>query len=939
MIAPKHRARSFTRLFLALLFIPVGVPAQHWEQESSEDLLLTKGRFADPFVSRYYAPFLNFGWTDYENYREGIPIFKRYDAFGNYLTEGYEVFRMEETRAVAQGEQGSVLLKGQFYENWLRHLIIVDDAYGGWSTRLMVGDAISTTFSPLTLNMARLNGIRWDEASANNRFSIILSRISDPIKLDLKDRLDRGGERRTVTDGVYLMGGHWESHVGDFLILGGTYVNLHRFDSSRGFTTNTRKGLAPPQTSVQEVIVRFQDDSPEDGVGGAAVFAVSATAHIREGGVDRFEKIPASAPEVSEGVAAGPRHVEASGYFENRQGFRIPVFVEYSFPVPDSTVGVKIAAVVGNDYQILTRQDHRYTVSSGGGARTTEFVIARRAEGNVIDMSNKGQVVFEQGMLTGQDVVGLNGSASVSGFEVRGEVARSSTYFQHAADDGERADYDDFGWYVTVEKEIHAVSLGFEGFHIGPKYNTYAFKSAARQKAEANPEFSSDGVQVPFINRTFGVLQNEDIVDSRTAGTHYFFNLDDRQDPASTYRNSGGNKLNNPIYALVDDNDDIDQWPDDWVQDWDIAGRESKYLESDAGVYPFFDFDADGFADNNRNRNELLDSDEPFLMYFTDPREFYFGDDFNNNFLLDMWEDDDQPNYPYFKDEEGFHVTAASSLAPGLEATLGRYSVDQIAGGGHNDVTYGRLRYEWSQGDHWRLRLDHESKTVEDDIANPYFDFRVDLISDGRLVPMQFFFPDLLEARDSFVNRGLLHVEYKPGRYWNINAKLRYELNDQQATTLDNGDVQPEDDVDFVGYLIKGDYTRHYGRMAFMPRFKLQYRRQERSTIALPLREDLILAPLVRIDYHLTHRSTIAIGAQGLPLLVDRRIDFRDRDNDAKHQTYQLAWINQSNFGGYKIGTEAGAEYRSINFDVSGLPDESFVRFFFKMFAGVGTVQ
>jgi len=61
--------------------------------------VLTKGRFQDPFLSRYEGPYLNYGWTDYEQYRAGIPIFKSYDAFGNYLTEGYEVFRMEEFRA------------------------------------------------------------------------------------------------------------------------------------------------------------------------------------------------------------------------------------------------------------------------------------------------------------------------------------------------------------------------------------------------------------------------------------------------------------------------------------------------------------------------------------------------------------------------------------------------------------------------------------------------------------------------------------------------------------------------------------------------------------------------------------------------------------------------------------------------------------------------
>jgi len=920
-------AKSIVRYLLAsLLLFPGAVGAQESEGEIKEALVLTKGRFRDPYISRYSAPYLNYGWIDYEHYREGIPIFKRYDAFGSYLTEGYEVFRMEEFRAANEGQPGSVLLKGRFYQNWLRHLIIADDAFGGWSTRVMVGDAIRTSFTPLTLDLARYNGVRWDQASANNRFTVLISRFSDPLKLELKNQLGPGGQRQTIFDGLFLMGGHWESHVGDFLVLGATFVNMHRFDSTKGFGTNTRKGLAPPFTVPRELVVRFQDDSPDDGLGGAKVFDVRGTVQIRESGEQRFEEILPARIEQSAGVVEGPRHLEASGRFADRSGLLLPVFVDYIFAVPDSAVGFEFSALVANDYRILLRQDHDFLDPSRNRAddRSTDFTIVRRAEGNVVDQSNRRRVVFEHGMQTGQEILGCNARLELKGFDIRGEVARSTHYAQYAARAGDRNDYRDFAWFINVQRRLSGLALGFESFRIGPKYQTYAFKSMARQNAEARPDLGRDGVDL-------------DIQDQRTTGTPYYFNTL-RQDPIDTDFNEGGNKLNNPIYSLVDDNDDMDQWPDDWVQDWDVANREIKYLESDAGIYPFFDFDADGFPDNNHNRNHLPDSEEPFLMYFTDPKEFYFGDDINNNFVLDMWEDDDQPNYPYDKDEEGIHLVAALEPFAGLTLIAGRYDISQIAGGGRNEVTYGRFKYELGPSKGWWLRLDHESKAVRDDIANPFFDFRVEALSDGRLVPEQRFFPDFLDARDSSVNRGMLHLKYRPGQRWNFNAKFRYELNDQHARVFSTGETQSADDLDYVGFLAKGDYTRRMGRWTFMPRFKVQYQRQERASLGLAFLDEFALLPIVRIDYHLTTRSQFRFGAQGLPLVKDRRIDYRDRDNDSNKQSYILTWFNRTDYGGYKLGTEAGCEYQTTDFDVRGRSDVGYVRYFVHMFAGVGTL-
>ncbi|HJP31443.1 MAG TPA: hypothetical protein QGF95_12905 [Candidatus Latescibacteria bacterium] len=915
--------RRLCQVIVALLLCGATVQAQ---QDSRQQISLSKARFGDRFLSRYDASYLNYGWVNYQNYREAIPIFKRYDALGNYLTEGYEVFRMEEFRKASAVQDGSLLWKGRFYQNWMRHLIIASDGYRGWTTRITVGDAIRTQFTPLTLDMARFNGVRWDMASSNNRFTLLVSRLSDPIKLDLKNQLGPGGQALRVNDGLYLMGGHWESHVGDFLVLGATYLNIHRFDATRGFTTNTMKGLTPPSTTLSSVVVRFQDDSPEDGVGGAVVFDVKAVARIIENGQERFEELEIDDIERSDGVIDAARHVEASGTFVNRDNQNIPNFIEYVYEVPDSTHGVEFSTIVANDYRILIRQDHLYRDSRGrNNRRETNFLIVRRADDNVVDLSNRRRVVFEHGMQTGQDVVGLNARLRLKGFDVNGEIARSSDFFQFASEHGSRSDQDEMAGYVTVSRELPGLSLGLEAFHIGPAFGGFQHKSQARENAEMSGDLSTDGVE----------LENEHI---RTLGTKYFFNVA-RQDPIGTDVTEGGSSTNTPIYALVDDNDDMDQWPDDWVQDWDIAGRRIKYLESDAGIYPFFDDDVDGYADNNRNRNQSADSEEAFLMYFTDPREFYWGDDFNNNFVLDAWEDDDQPNYPYYKDERGFHAVIEFEPQHDVSVILGRYDVDQVAGSGGNEVDYGRISAQRQLTPTLWVRADHESKSVKDDISNPYFDFVLREQTQGRLIPFQFFFPDEIEYRDSFVHRGLWHAKYRPNVAWQFNAKARYETNSQNAVTLVDGTRRPKDAYDFIGFLAKGGYVRKLGRWTLMPRFKVQYMKRERDSVPLPIVEGLLLAPILRADYHLTTRTTIRLGAQGLPLLNDRRIDYRDGDNDSNHRTYLITYYNQSDFGGYKVGTEVGAEYRLQDFDLKGRSDESYVRYFVRMVAGVGKVR
>ena len=897
-------------------------------------------RFGDAFMGRWQPRYSSYGWDDYQNYRlNTTPYLRNYDSFGNFIADGYEIFQFQEyrTRAPLIGSEGN---KGQFYQNWLHHLIVADDSYGSWSTRVIVGDFIHTTFTPLTLDMVNFNGIRFDAASVgNHELTLIVSRISDPLKQKLTGpgenfnvALGKRGDIENVNDGVYMMGGHWESGVGDNLVFGASYVNLHRFDSQRGFRTNTRKGLAPPNSVPNQIIVRFEDDSPEDGIGGAAVFDLVATVTMGpafddpDAGETRVTLAP-QPPELSPGAVVRGRHLEASGVFRT-DGIDRPVYIDYTFDLEAAglnnteVVGVEFSALVANDYKISLAQNHtQRTGPRSTVRRETDFQTIRRAENNIVDMSNKQFTRFDYGLSTGVEVFGVNGRLLVPGLEMHGELAKSANHFQYPSALGKRSDFDDVAGYLTVDKEWSHWSFGAELFSIGAKYTSY------------NPHPSDPRNPVP-------------------TGEVFYFNPEQeagrerlRQDFYADAQ-PGGSAIN-PFYTFVDDNDNMlyDERADNWVR---LKGGGTP---KEGSIFPYFDLDQDGHQDTNRNRNEFADWDEPFLMYFSDPQEFHFGDDYNNNFITDAWEDDSLPNYPYYKDEQGLHLLTALEPLNGLKLSVGRYDVDQIAAGGHNDVVYGKVNLDRHSVSRWRVRWDHESKSVKDDISNPYFRFLlqegIEVELDRRNVNVgalsgsrytQTFFSDELEARDSFINRGLFRAEYQPRERWNIEGRLRYELNHQNARRFASGNEQLEDDIDFYGAILRTDYSYRWGSLDLSPRFKAMYRLWERSSEGGPFLESLQVLPILRADYHFGSGSQLRLGVQGLPLLADRRKDFANAANDADLRSWTFMWFNETEYEGYRLGLELGILREEVDFDNPDRPDTRFTRFFVRMLSGSPTL-
>ena len=128
--------------------------------------------------------FLNYGDKNYISYKRELDADKRFDPLGNFLLEGFRLLGYNEARPGRPfvvdvqrkdlSEIGSVQLKDTLWLSSFLELAIFQDSIAGWEARFTVGDDIRTRFTPLTLNLVRMTGMRFDVASPrHHKFTLV----------------------------------------------------------------------------------------------------------------------------------------------------------------------------------------------------------------------------------------------------------------------------------------------------------------------------------------------------------------------------------------------------------------------------------------------------------------------------------------------------------------------------------------------------------------------------------------------------------------------------------------------------------------------------------------------------------------------------------------------------------------------------------------------
>ena len=988
-----HVSNAIPALLLGLLIWGVsGVDIQAQTQMKNRDFL----HLGDP------EPYLNYGRTMFEPYPDVLTSRNQYDRLGNFLMRGYNMFRLDDVRPGF-----SQVSRHRLYAQWFNSMIITSDTYRGWNYSLTVGDEIRTKLSDMTVKHPRWDGIRIDGAASDNQFTLMFTRGEQTASLPKFSTFESGRERSSVV----AFGGHWQTELGDILQLGATYYNQHMADSFNSdgsfLKGDTPYSILPPNF----ITVAIEDDSPEEELQGARVYRVDIFV-VGESGADEVRITTAEnadrerwtiRPDLALAVEGGRRTVGEEGWqvvgndrilFQ----FQMPEFVlpgaEDYAANPDVTLGgitiksVRFQVDIEGDYRIGVRQKHlffdqkaynknidkgyspiaesersreRYVNpftglkgADGGDDETDDdaalltpveaaaegydvfrrwpvppdpmvnpfqqykwdqdaddiFYTVKRAKGR---NRGRGVVEFDYGIPSGQAIYGLDWKLKLKDMTLKGELVTNPQHFIFPVgrNAGDRSSKRTWAYYLTLDRKLGpSLQLGGEIF-------------------DFDPDFSGN-------------------YDSRRGGIPFF----------TDRARSGGNVSVMEEFRLMADNDDNDQFPDD-----SLPESPSSFL-TDAGIFPGRDENGDLVPDSDQNFNGIPDWKEPILFYDSNPPEFVYGIDLNNNGMVDYRENDDQPDYPYRRDRRGVHLFAAKDELGilGRWASLGAYRIKENAGGNEASAFYLRWEYYKASPIFGSIRINDDIKLVKDQIRDDVYiwkDYPFDVeVPHPRIdgdeirqidLNSQLFPPqvDPLRMKNSLVNTLFFESRFSQILDLNIVNNLQYVRNSQREDEFDDGSMQ-ESDVRTIWTLVnKADYTLRLGdSFKLRPMFKhLLFREtsgnRERETEEITgekmaYRSTSVYTPIMRADYHFTPKFFMQVGFQGFPFWRYRFKDRVNEENDFKQWDLVVMMTNRSDYWGYSIASQFGYARTNRKYDEEGQEalNERNSRIFFDLIGG-----
>lgn len=957
------------------------------------------------FISsdRDKGTYQNYSGRNYENYSSVLLRRKFYDSFGNFLVDGVTIFGLNEEQRPSTSVLDiptSSLSKSRFYSSYFSNLVILNDSYSGLTSRLMIGDAIRTKFTSLTLDKARFNGIRWDAATPKYRGTVVASRVSDPARMNPEVILTTRQQVRRVREWTaYLLGGHFETDIGDVLTVGATYVNQHQRRSSIDSKEISLRGI--PANAVPRVIfVRIKDESPGDNSGP---IIYNTPQIIINGKPHQMTNINGRAPDPSKVdlrfpiqywvienyehlyVATYPARDTVSQtdyvyYRDKAAGTRLPRYptqlrsdrrdleynLTYAYVIPPQVYSVDFSVILANDYKVEAAHDwinnvddyetpgfrsHGDSIVIGNLAVPTFFRNMAQAPGNVKDGSNRKVVYFSYGLVSGMSVYGLNFKLDWQGFRIEGEFVRSTEFLKYPI--GRGAIFEDGGgaFFVRGTKRFGRLQLGAERYNIDPRFTSFL-----NIYTMDNSFYGMQNTPIPPDFLGF----DEDVLLTATSATS---SLPGEYVPGR----AGG-----AVYSLVDDNDDNDRWEDGFYHynvrptpnllngdvvnfnhrlgfpgfgDPFLMGYRQNINElqglgdiirrPDAGIFPGKDKDRDGIPDDDRNSDGIPDYVQDFLTYYTDPPFFNYGDDWNNNGVIDEQENDILPDYAYNPDLNGYHLFAGFDIIQAMNLRVGTLREKATARGGKNYSDYVRWTYEASTPRFGGMNLLYIYKRVQDNIPNNGYQFISPLTIFSATPEFTF---DPLEYKNSRVHQLYLGTVYTQIPGVRIENNVKYEHNTQFAIGLGlrdvrgnflNPDEQKDGFITKLGLVNKIDYTFRLlnNQLLLIPQLKVRTQKvvrfgeqpngQRASVVETHVQEYM---PIFRIDYKLTDRTDLRLGFQGFKIpgtgnaFNYQIMNLKSPNLDEERTTFAVTLSNRSAYGGYNVVVDMGYKFTHRDF-------------------------
>jgi hypothetical protein len=878
-----------------------------------------------------------------------------YDELGDFVVEGIEVFRLRESRTL-DPQPGSVIDKSRYFKDYLSRLSVASDSYGDFHTTLAVGDQIRTKFTSLTLDLAAMNGIRWDMSTSRFEFTMINSRMDYPI-WDVSSNDDNKQNNFSSIGttppffATYLLGSHLQTQIGA-LNLGAVWVNQYRINSLLGRGEWDIRGATPSNSqAIDYLVVKFADGSIDDA-GGPRVYDLQVYVNGQLRPELRVHSNAASAAGLDDtqrivvtrhhNERIDPAFPNGDKEFPRELGREIPPYVDFiSGALPEEFPGdrgyveahgkeyllfwvplgtediddVSFKAKVANDYRISLSEVYandptrsRVSRSPRDRNRALYFQDVAFAAGNVRDLSNLKVVSFSYGRQTARMLGGVHADLQVENLSVRAEYDVSADFRRFPVASGKRSSRTGEAYFVNATLRQGRMEFGGELFHMGPNYGT--------SLNVQDPSYQS------FVTLPFSPLDSE--IDGGLKGIDGF----------------NQSALNGTlVFDTVEDNDDKDRFAD---QHYIRSRRDID------GIFPGLDLDQDGRPETNKNNNGIPDYLEPFLLFSVNPEEYDYGDDLNNNGVIDIRENDPDSDYPYDQDLEGRHLFGSYHPWKGMTLTAGQYKTEQIAAGGRNEVLYGKAVYDHHLPFWGRFLLVDFVKKVEDDIRDNVFLFprnaTFELQEDvgGRFSGSGFdvaLIEDPLQMRDSFVNTAYASLDFTGLDPIEIHLNSKHDFNHQYG---EQG--KQANRIIRSTSVLKGQYPRAFpGRfrgVKITPQMKVMSQKLTDGRFPVPVLHEFFFYPILRLDWKLTPLTSIRLGAQGFSFLRSRSLDLVNPSRDSSGEDYVAILANTFTYQGYEVNFNVGYQIQKRVFDSARRANSNVNTsiFFFRALVGLRPV-
>ena len=853
----------------------------------------------ETYMLPWYAQGSNFARDAYRRYisliLEGDETF---DTFGRSLGRGWLVYNWSQTQP---GSRGSFIDKRRgglssmdlradqrpAYRNFFNRLVIASDQRGGAAYRLMIGDEIATTFTPLTFNKPRFNGVRLDYAAERYQASLLLSRPSNP-------------DEEAQTNSTTVMGGRIEAQSEPGASFGLTYVNAHNVLTQVEFNEgNPLHGILTTLENqpLDKLWVRVRDDSPGKGTVGAALAGFDI-ALVDTSGRELMGRDIGFLPRREGGILEGGRlfaRDDESILLEYDLGS-----LDFDDVQSEDLRSVEVVLSLANDYRVEVATD----LQTDGQRRNAEIVFlpVRRAAGNVQDNSNTQIVRLDYGLPTANELIGVDWNLrDWKGLSLLGELVLNRRYSRYpnpnVSNHHEIAE-SAYAGYLNAAYRRGPWSLFGEGFSIADDYST-----------------------------------------------RYW--ITDR---------SGRIKFKDPVpqvYEFVDDDDDLNgltEWERPFFVRW--GGRTESATVSSASIlssqrevaWPGLDENGDFINDNNQNQNLFPDYEEPFLRYRADRPEFLFGLDLNHNGVIDRFENDLEPDYPYKRDHRGFNAYVQVEVVPELQLSAGRQDMKLVGGAGRTESWYALAAWSQRFGGGNRLRVFDFGARVRDDIPDLLRQWVQPIGAPGRMVDRIDFLPGL----DAWKNSLYVDLDQRVGRQIRLLHRFKWDIVEQLDTEDDVRLREGRKSSGFLGVINKAEWSIPIGLAVLEPRLKSEYRRERpfstRQTASTSLEETFFLmwtqplfAETVGISYFPRYgrqlfNTELQVGLEaGWLWLLQGVREAVDADFFGWTGVVQLK--NRTAYQGYQVVATTGVQLQQRRFEGRAPQEASLV--FMTLYAGL----